>query len=59
MLSHCLSVVHMKAFKRKIISPPILPLFNYKMLVGATVSGRQENVQRVAEGEFANEHDFP
>lgn len=37
----------------------MLSLFNYKMLVGATVSGRQENVQKVTENEFANEHDFP
>ena len=34
-------------------------LFNYKMLVEATVSGRQENVQKMTERDFANERDFP
>lgn len=52
MFSDYLLVAYMKKKKiegRKAFHQLILPPFNYKLLVGAIISGRQENVQKVTE----------
>lgn len=51
MFSHYLLVAYMKKKikGRKGFHQLILPPFNYKLLVGAIVSGRQENVRKVTQ----------